>query len=226
MARTSRKIVIIGGGIAGLCAAVYGQKCSYDVEVMEQHDNAGGLATSWRRGDYIFETCLHWLLGANPERGMHALWREVFDIDRLNFLHPEVFARIEIEHGEFLDVYANVERMEEEFLNRAPQDATEIRRFSAAVRRFTNFELPDPSEPWPRNWTTLARMLPYLQQIRRGRPSAAPSTASASPTHCCEVSSVRADRRSSRPWHWYSCSPGLQSGTRGMRSAGLRRSSG
>ena len=167
MARTSRKIVIIGGGIAGLCAAVYGQKCSYDVEVMEQHDNAGGLATSWRRGDYIFETCLHWLLGANPERGMHALWREVFDIDRLNFLHPEVFARIEIEHGEFLDVYANVERMEEEFLNRAPQDATEIRRFAAAVRRFTNFKLPDPSEPWPRNWTTLARMLPYLQQIRR-----------------------------------------------------------
>ena len=110
MARTSRKIVIIGSGIAGLCAAVYGQKCGYDVEVMEQHDNAGGLATSWRRGDYTFETCLHWLLGANPERGMHALWREVFDIDRLKFLHPEVFARIETEHGEFLDVYANVER--------------------------------------------------------------------------------------------------------------------
>lgn len=145
MARTSRKIVIIGGGIAGLCAAVYGQKCGYDVEVMEQHDNAGGLATSWRRGDYTFETCLHWLLGANPERGMHALWREVFDIDRLKFLHPQLFARIETEHGEFLDVYANVERMEEEFLNRAPQDATEIRRFAAAVRRFTNFELPDPS---------------------------------------------------------------------------------
>ena len=64
MARTSRKIVIIGGGIAGLCAGVYARKCGYDVEVLEQHDNAGGLAT---RGDYTFETCLHWLLGANPD---------------------------------------------------------------------------------------------------------------------------------------------------------------
>jgi phytoene dehydrogenase-like protein len=160
-------MVIIGGGIAGLCAAVYARKSGYDVEVLEQHDNAGGLATSWRRGDYTFETCLHWLLGANPERAMYALWREVFDIDRLKFVHPDLFARIETEDGEFLDVYANVERMEAEFLRRAPQDATEIRRFAAAVRRFTNFELPDPSEPWPRNWLTLARTLPYLRQLRR-----------------------------------------------------------
>ena len=64
MARTSRKIVVIGGSIAGICAAVYARKCGYDVEVLEQHDNAGGLATSWRRGDYTFETCLHWLFGA------------------------------------------------------------------------------------------------------------------------------------------------------------------
>jgi phytoene dehydrogenase-like protein len=167
MARTSRNIVIIGGGIAGLCTAVYARKCGYDVEVLEQHDNAGGLATSWRRGDYTFETCLHWLLGTNPKRPMHALWREVFDIDRLNFVQPEVFVRIETEHGEFLDVYANVERMEAEFLYRAPQDATEIRRFAAAVRRFANFALPDPSEPWPRSWMTLARTLPYLPQLRR-----------------------------------------------------------
>ena len=101
MVPASRKTVIIGGGIAGLCAAVYARKCGYDVEVLEQHDNAGGLATSWRRGNYTFETCLHWLLGANPERGMYALWREVFDIDRLTFVHPEVFARIETEHGDF-----------------------------------------------------------------------------------------------------------------------------
>jgi phytoene dehydrogenase-like protein len=129
------------------------------------------MPEAWRPvgggGDYTFETCLHWLLGANPERGMHALWREVFDIDRLRFVHPEVFARLETEDGEFLDVYANVERMEAEFLQRAPQDVTEIRRFAAAVRRFTNFELPDPSEPWPRNWIALARTLPYLSHLRR-----------------------------------------------------------
>src|SRR5262249_60089361 len=62
--------------------------------------------------DYTFETCLHWLLGANPGRGMHALWREVFDIDTLRFVYREVFARIETEHGDYVDVYADVDRME------------------------------------------------------------------------------------------------------------------
>ncbi|WP_394085909.1 NAD(P)-binding protein [Roseixanthobacter finlandensis] len=28
-------IVIIGGGIAGLCAAVYARKCGYEVELLE-----------------------------------------------------------------------------------------------------------------------------------------------------------------------------------------------
>ena len=60
-----KKIVIIGGGIAGLCAAVYARKCGYQVEVLEMHDMAGGLAMSWRRGAYTFETCLHWLFGSD-----------------------------------------------------------------------------------------------------------------------------------------------------------------
>jgi 2-polyprenyl-6-methoxyphenol hydroxylase-like FAD-dependent oxidoreductase len=69
MTSQSRKIVIIGGGIAGLSAAVYARKCGYEVELLEQHDSPGGLATSWKRGDYTFETCLHWLLGSNATAG-------------------------------------------------------------------------------------------------------------------------------------------------------------
>jgi 2-polyprenyl-6-methoxyphenol hydroxylase-like FAD-dependent oxidoreductase len=34
--------VIIDGGIAGLCTAVYARKCGYDVELLEMHDTAGG----------------------------------------------------------------------------------------------------------------------------------------------------------------------------------------
>jgi phytoene dehydrogenase-like protein len=58
MRQDAPKIVIIGAGIAGLCAAIYARRCGYEVEVLEKHDTAGGLATSWRRGDYTFETCL------------------------------------------------------------------------------------------------------------------------------------------------------------------------
>ena len=41
-----QKVVIIGGGVAGLCAAVYTQNSGYDTELVEMHDSLGGLATS------------------------------------------------------------------------------------------------------------------------------------------------------------------------------------
>ncbi len=86
MAQTECRILIIGGGIAGLCAGVYARKCGYAVEILEQPQSVGGLAASWRRGDYVFETCLHWLLGSNPTGSLHAEWQEVCDIDALRFI--------------------------------------------------------------------------------------------------------------------------------------------
>ncbi len=167
MTQEAPKIVIIGAGIAGLCAAVYARRCGYEVEVLEQHDTAGGLATSWRRGDYTFETCLHWLLGSNPDSAMYSRWREVFDIGKLTFVNPEEFVRLETEDGARLSIYTNLDRLESELLEKAPQDAAETRRFVSAVRRLGRLELPDPTEGWPRSWLTLLRTLPYLPLLRR-----------------------------------------------------------
>ena len=166
MSKTPRKIVVIGAGIAGLCTAVYARKCGYEVEVVEQHDAVGGLATSWHRGDYTFETCLHWLVGSNPDRAMHAQWQEVFDVDKLTFVYPEEFVRLETEHGDTLRMYSNIDRLEAELLQEAPQDAAEIRHFAAALRRFAKFPMPDPTEPWPRKGLALLRVLPHLPLLR------------------------------------------------------------
>ena len=143
MAEAKRKIVIVGGGIAGLCAGVYGLRSGYDVELVEMHDRLGGLATSWRRGPYTFETCLHWLVGSDPSGRMNAIWREVFDIDRLRFVHPEEFVRLEGAEGERLVVYTDPDRLEAEFLRIAPEDQQEIRRFIAGVRELRDFDLPE-----------------------------------------------------------------------------------
>jgi phytoene dehydrogenase-like protein len=166
MKHDTRTIVIIGGGIAGLCAAVYAQKCGYQVEVFEMHDAAGGLATSWRRGGYTFETCLHWLLGSNPNGEWYSRWLEVFDIDKLKFIYPEEYVRLESEHGECLRIYSNIDRLETEMLKRAPQDADQIRHFASAIRSFCKFKLPDPAEGWAGNWLTLLRDVPYLPLVR------------------------------------------------------------
>jgi len=38
---------------------------------------------------------------------------------------------------------------------------------ASAIRRLTNFPIPDPSESWPRNWVSLLPLLPHLPFMRR-----------------------------------------------------------
>jgi phytoene dehydrogenase-like protein len=162
MTQSGRKIVIIGGGIAGLCTAVYALKCGYRVELLEMHDMAGGLAMSWRRGPYTFETCLHWLLGSSPNGEFHAEWQEVFDIDRLAVINPEEFVRIESERGDSVTFFTNVDRLEAELLRRAPQDALAIRDFTHSVRSLGKFRMLDPSGGLARNWQNMLHDLPIF----------------------------------------------------------------
>jgi phytoene dehydrogenase-like protein len=166
MKQDGGKVIVIGGGIAGLCAAVYAQRCGYQAEVLEMHDMAGGLATSWRRGPYTFETCLHWLYGSNPNGPMHSQWLEICDLDKLTFVDQEEFGRVEREDGDSLGIYTNVDRLETELLKCAPQDAAEIRRFAAAIRKLGNFKMPDPGAGWAANLATLLRNVPCFPLLR------------------------------------------------------------
>lgn len=162
MNHTGKKIVIIGSGIAGLSTAVYALKSGYQVEMLEMHDMAGGLAMSWRRGPYTFETCLHWLVGSHPGGEMHSLWQEIFDIGKLTFVDPEEFVRIETERGEKLSIYTSADRLETELLRRSPQDRAAIRDFTHAVRTLGNFKMLDPSGGLADNWKNMLRDLPIF----------------------------------------------------------------
>jgi phytoene dehydrogenase-like protein len=167
MKNNGRKIVIVGGGIAGLCAAVYALKCGYDAEVLEMHDMAGGLAMSWRRGPYTFETCLHWLIGSNPHGEFHENWKDVFDIDRLKFINPREFVRIETEAGDCLRLYTNADLLEAELMARAPQDDEVIRDFIHSVRSLGKFKMIDPSGGLAQNLLPMLQDVPILPMLRR-----------------------------------------------------------
>jgi phytoene dehydrogenase-like protein len=98
---------------------------------------------------------------------MYSRWHEVFDIGRLTFVDPEEYMRLETEYGESLTIYTNLDRYGSGTLKRAPQDATEIRHLSSAVRRFAQFPMPFLVEPWLCNWLILLRAFPYLPSLRQ-----------------------------------------------------------
>jgi phytoene dehydrogenase-like protein len=163
-----KKVVIIGAGIAGLSAAVYALRCGYAVELLESNSQAGGLAMSWERGGYTFETCLHWLVGSRPGGDFHERWRELLDIDQLTFVDPDIFVRIEAERDDDgLTIYTDMDRLEMALLKRAPQDTPAILEFTDAVRSLTHFRMPDPSEGLAQNWRPLLHDLPRFPLLRR-----------------------------------------------------------
>jgi phytoene dehydrogenase-like protein len=95
---------------------------------------------------------------------MHAHWREVFDIDRLQFVDPVEYMRYETSTGEHLVVYSDPDRLEAELLRVSPEDAQESRRFVAAVREFHEVEIPEPPENLG-DWLGLIAALPHLPAV-------------------------------------------------------------
>ena len=42
-------IIIIGAGVSGLAAGIYGQKNGYQTEIYEKNPVPGGLCVTWKR---------------------------------------------------------------------------------------------------------------------------------------------------------------------------------
>lgn len=51
-------VLIIGGGIAGLSAGIYGSMAGFKPTILEMHTRTGGQLTSWERNGYHFDFCL------------------------------------------------------------------------------------------------------------------------------------------------------------------------
>ena len=58
-ARSSKKVVILGGGITGLGAAWRLTEKGFSVDILEMEDRPGGLAASIRKNGYIFDLGIH-----------------------------------------------------------------------------------------------------------------------------------------------------------------------
>ncbi len=167
MDQNGRRVVVIGGGVAGLCAAVYAQRSGYQAEVLEMNTLTGGLAMSWHRHSYRFETCLHWLVGSKAGGDFNRIWREVCDIDQLQFVFPAEMAWMEDEHGASLPIATDVNRLEKELLESAPQDAKAIHSLARDIRTLSRFRIPPPGESWLMTWPMYLRNTPMVPALRR-----------------------------------------------------------
>jgi phytoene dehydrogenase-like protein len=136
-----KSIVIVGGGVAGLCAGCYARMNGYETKIVEMHSLPGGVCTAWTRDGYTIDSCIHWLAGSAPGVGYHKLWREVGAVQGFKMLDLEIYTRIEGQGGKVLNLYGDVDRLEQHLLELAPEDARELRSLTKAIRKFSGFDM-------------------------------------------------------------------------------------
>jgi phytoene dehydrogenase-like protein len=133
----SKKVAIIGGGVAGLAAGIYGQINGYETEIIEMHDIAGGQCTAWERKGYRFDYCLHWLVGTalGP---FHDVWKETAVLTGdTKIVDHEIFNRIVNESGEEFIIYSDLAKWEKYLLEMAPEDSKAIKKICSDMKKTT-----------------------------------------------------------------------------------------
>lgn len=123
-----KKVVIIGGGIAGLTAGILLQKAGFQTEIYEKNALPGGQCTGWKREGYFIDNCIHWLTGTRPGSGLHELWKEIGALgDGIELHKKEMFFSSKL-NGETLTFWRDKERTRKEMLALSPEDEKEINK--------------------------------------------------------------------------------------------------
>ncbi|HEX2935473.1 MAG TPA: NAD(P)/FAD-dependent oxidoreductase [Bacteroidales bacterium] len=156
-----KKIIIIGGGMAGLSAGIYSQMNGFETEIVEMHNIAGGQCTAWDRKGYRFDYCLHWLVGT-IKSSFNRIWKETHVItDKTQIIDHDIFSKMVNDKGEELIIYTNIDRWEKYLLEIAPEDESSIRKMCKHMRTASLLELNVGDGFFPK-MAALIKMAPMM----------------------------------------------------------------
>lgn len=136
-----KKIVIIGGGIAGLSAGIFAQKNGFDSIIVEKHHTLGGECTGWDRQGYHIDGCIHWLVGTKKGTQLHDLWTTVGALDGIEIYHPESFMAVEHD-GVTVHFYRDLNRLKSSWLEISPVDKEDIEELCSDIKKLHSFSIP------------------------------------------------------------------------------------
>ena len=119
------KLVIIGGGLAGLSAGCYARASGFAVTIVEHNLALGGVCTAWHRGPYLVDGCIHWLTGGPFSR----LYEELGILPRVKLRPLQEFSTYRHARDRWqVTLLADLGQTADALRAIAPEDASEIAR--------------------------------------------------------------------------------------------------
>ncbi|MBQ8309974.1 MAG: NAD(P)/FAD-dependent oxidoreductase [Clostridia bacterium] len=131
------KVIVVGGGVAGMSAAIYARRAGLECELFEAHSIMGGNLTAWRREGCVIDNCIHWLTGTRRGNDLNRVWHELGMLDGTTPVRRRT-QLYESEHGGVrIGLGSDLEATRRQMRALSPQDAREINRLIDTVSALT-----------------------------------------------------------------------------------------
>lgn len=89
------------------------------------------MCTSWHRKGFTFDYCIHNLGGTGDVR-LREVWDDLGAFEGTAIINHEVFTRVEDSHGNILNIYTDLDRLERHMKEIAPEDSKTIEEYVKA----------------------------------------------------------------------------------------------
>ena len=129
-----KKVVIAGGGIAGLTLSIDLLLKGYKVTLIEKNNEVGGLCSGYFVNGHYIDACLHWLMGTKENSLLYNIWKKVgaFSQDQ-KFISLPTLGSFEYQ-GQTVTFYRDIEKTRKELTNLSPADKKAIDKFVDSVK--------------------------------------------------------------------------------------------
>jgi phytoene dehydrogenase-like protein len=148
--KSKEKVIVIGGGIAGLSAGIYALLSGFEVDIYEKNAIPGGECIGWNRKGYHIDNCIHWLTGTKKGTELYDVWKTVGALsDDTEYAKLDAFYT-STHAGQSATLWNDLQRTQKELIEIAPEDEDEIRKFITYVEYSKQclFPAKKPMETW------------------------------------------------------------------------------
>ena len=149
-----KKVVVIGGGLAGLSASITLLNHGFDVFLFEKNKELGGLCSGYSKNGHYLDACIHWLTGTKENNKFNLLLRGLDCLnDDVKIISLPTLGTF-IYKCEKVTLYRDLEKGEKEWIKAYPDDEEKIKLFYATLKSFCSLEdVMDQKEDKPFYWS-------------------------------------------------------------------------
>jgi phytoene dehydrogenase-like protein len=159
----AKSIIIIGAGMGGMAAGIYGQLNGYETQIFEMHTKPGGQCASWKRKGYTFDACIHHFFGCKPGTAVYQIWNELGAMPR-ELAPLEDCTAVAMNGKTFVDYY-DLKKLKSSLQEFSPADSKAIDQYIRAITDFSDSKMGDMmlgGSPWK-----MIAKLPSMLSVRK-----------------------------------------------------------